>query len=113
MDGLKQWKCENGHVLGVVQRVKVDGKRWVSRLSLYRQAIDTQANGNMPEVDVIAVVEGTVPDVFCSVCDAVRPWFMGADGLERLLEKLRDRPHRPAGTSPKYPPEADYLGEER
>ena len=41
-------------------------KRYVTRLNLFRHAIDTQAE--MPEeVDVVAVLEGTVPVVKCDV----------------------------------------------
>lgn len=73
MDGT-QWKCRNGHLLGHVQRVQVGGQR-VSRLLLFREAVDLSANGDMAEVDVMAVVEGTVLDVKCSCCGAFRPWY--------------------------------------
>lgn len=85
MDGAKQWKCERGHVLGMVQRVKVEGY-FISRLLLYREAIDLNANGSMGDVDVMAVVEGTVLDVKCSLCEAVRPWYMGRDVIERMMQ---------------------------
>lgn len=85
MDGMKTWKCRNGHVLGVVQRVKAGGFH-VARLLLYREAVDLNAHGNMGEVDVMAVVEGTVLDVKCSICEAVRPWYMGRDAIERVVQ---------------------------
>jgi len=84
MDDMKQWKCERGHVLGVVQRVRVGGHH-VARLSLYREAIDVNANGTMEEVDVMAVAEGTVLDVKCSVCNGMRTWYMGEDAVKRLV----------------------------
>ena len=87
MDGLKPWKCENGHVLGVVQRVRVkDGH--VARLMLYRHAIDGGVNGAMEEVDVIACIEGTTLDVACDAagCDKKRTWFIGEDALEAFIE---------------------------
>lgn len=85
MDG-KAWKCGNGHVLGMVERVKAGGHH-VARLSLYREAIDLSANGRMAEVDVMAVVEGTTLDVRCSVpgCGSVRSWYMGEDAIKRLV----------------------------
>lgn len=83
MDG-KAWKCRNGHVMGMVERVKVGGFH-VARLMLYREAIDLGANGRMAEVDVMAVVEGTVLDVKCSICEAVRPWYMGEDAIKRMV----------------------------
>lgn len=83
MDG-KTWKCRNGHVMGMVERVKVGGFH-VARLMLYREAIDLAANGRMAEVDVMAVVEGTVLDVRCSVCGEVRPWYIGEDAIRRVV----------------------------
>lgn len=87
MDGLKPWKCENGHVLGVVQRVRVH-QAFVARLMLYRHAIDAGANGAMVEVDVIARIEGTTLDVACDVegCGKKRTWFIGEDALEAFIE---------------------------
>lgn len=95
MDGLKemkQWKCENGHVLGVIQRAKA-GKRHVARLMLFRKAIDLNANGQADEIDVIANIEGTTLDVRCSVpgCGKVRSWFMGEDAMEQLLKQVQRR----------------------
>lgn len=88
---VKRWKCRNGHVLGVVNRVRAttqSGRSYhVSRLMLYREAIGAEAD--MAEVDVIAVIEGTALDIRCSICGEIRPWYMGADALERLIETIR------------------------
>lgn len=93
MDELKQWKCENGHVLGVVERVRATSngvKYYVSRLMLFRQAIDEESFV-LKDVDVIANIEGTVMDIRCSCCSTVRTWWMGAASLERFLEKRKER----------------------
>jgi hypothetical protein len=66
---LKPWRCRRGHVLGMVERVRVNG-RHVDRLLLYRRAI-VEGDGT---VEVMAVVQGTVLDVRCSICGAVRTW---------------------------------------
>lgn len=95
MDGdlarMKQWLCPGGHVLGVVQRTKVNGREGrsyhVSRLMLFRQAVDLSVEAG--DVDVMAVVEGTTLDVRCSVCGEARTWWMGADAMERLVEKCK------------------------
>jgi len=80
----KDWKCPNGHILGQASREKVNG-RWITRLALYREAIDPHAT--LPaEVDVVAVVDGAALDVRCSVCGAVRSWSVGQDALMRFLE---------------------------
>ncbi len=91
LDGLKQWKCKNGHVLGVVERVKV-GKRHVSRLMLFRHAIDL-ARLQPEEVDVIGALEGTMLHIRCDIpgCGEVRPWEIGQDAYERLVEVFDGR----------------------
>lgn len=96
LDGLKHWKCENGHVLGIVDRVQVSNngtKYHVSRLMLFRQAIDLDpvASVKLADVDVIANIEGTVMDIRCSCCSSIRTWWMGAATLERFFEKRKER----------------------
>lgn len=91
LDELRQWKCENGHVLGVVERVRAssDGTKYhVSRLMLFRQAIDLDPVSplSLADVDVIANIEGTVMDIRCSCCSSIRTWWMGAATLERFME---------------------------
>ena len=88
MDGLKRWRCKNGHVLGVVQRVRLSPGVRVTRLVLFRQAIDVSLDGQMEEVDVLANVEGTTLDVRCSACGETRSWYIGEEGMERLLRKV-------------------------
>lgn len=94
LDGLKQWKCPNGHILGVVERASFTTQAGhcghVSRLMLYRQAINVDLG---VEVDVIAAVEGTALNVRCSICGEVRPWIIGEDAVQRLLEKMNGGNH--------------------
>jgi hypothetical protein len=91
-ESIKPWKCEHGHVLGAVERVKITtangSTAHVSRLMLYRQAVDPEADQPV-DVDVIAAVEGTTLNIRCSICGAVRPWFIGEDAIERLLERFQ------------------------
>ena len=94
MDGkkeLRRWNCRNWHVLGVVERVQAstNGTKYhVSRLMLFRQAIDLDPLSvvKLEDVDVIANIEGTVMDIRCSCCGSIRTWWMGAATLERFLE---------------------------
>ena len=74
------WKCPQGHVLGLVRR---NGNK-TTQLLLLREAIN---QSQTTEVDVIAVVEGYVADVRCSVagCGALRTWVPGQAALRRLL----------------------------
>lgn len=75
LTGLTVWRCPEGHVLGQVKR---NGKK-VQRLLLYREAISYQqsADSSIQEVDVMAVVEGLVMDVRCSICGGIRTWRPG------------------------------------
>jgi len=86
MDELKAWRCASGHVMGMVMR---DGGG-VRRLLLYREALtpDPSHNSGRGEgVEVMAVVEGYVADVKCSICGLVRTWVPGEEAIRRLLER--------------------------
>jgi len=75
-DVVKPWMCRGGHVLGMVRR----NGSGVRQLLLYRQALGQDGEG---EVDVMAVVDGLVMDVRCSVCGRVRTWVPSKEALER------------------------------
>lgn len=113
LDGLKQWKCSNGHILGVVERASFKTQAGhsghVSRLMLYRQAIGVDLG---VEVDVIAAVEGTALNVRCSICGEVRPWYMGADALERLRDRVKTSVSPPHGVDPRPAPLLHPFGRE-
>lgn len=83
MDELKRWRCRNDHAMGVVRR-NGNGQQ----LLLYRQALENPSMSS-GEVDVIAVVEGYVTDVRCSVCGAIRTWIPGEEALQELLIRMR------------------------
>ena len=93
INGKKAWKCPNGHVLGIVRRystVLPSGQRYrITRLMLFRHAIDNNGDDVMEEVDVMALVEGTVIDVRCDICGATRTWQASAVALAKLLETVR------------------------
>lgn len=80
MDDMRVWCCENGHALGLVRR----NGQGVTQLMVYRQAVDMESEEpQAPEV--MSIAEGTVVDIRCSVCDAVRTWIQDEAMLERLL----------------------------
>jgi hypothetical protein len=83
MDDSKAWRCENGHVLGQVGR---NGSS-VRKLLLYRDAVDP-GEVEPAEVDVMAIVEGYVADVRCSICGSVRTWIPGQEAMDRLVEMV-------------------------
>jgi hypothetical protein len=84
-DELRPWKCKNHHVLGQVRR----NGSGIRQLLLYREAIDVTVGGEMAEVQVMAVVEGLVLDVSCSICGCPRTWTPGEEALARLVEQVR------------------------
>lgn len=87
MSDLKRWKCKNGHVLGQVKQAG-HGRHC---LYLFRQAIDEQ-DEHPDEQDVIAIVEGYVADVRCSVegCGELRTWIPGQMRMDKLLKSSTD-----------------------
>lgn len=81
------WRCKNGHELGSVRRT---GSK-VQQLLLYRNSIDLDSP-RPDELDVIAVIEGYVVDVRCSVpgCGALRTWVPGEAALRKLLASHKE-----------------------
>ena len=87
---VKPWKCKGGHMMGMVVR-DAEG---VQQLLLLREAVHEITPGrlyatNKDEIDVMAVVEGYVADVRCSICRRVRTWVPGEEAIEHLLAALR------------------------
>jgi hypothetical protein len=88
MDELRDFKCDNGHVLGIVHK----SGRGLRSLLLYRYAINYGADqGIIPDVDVLAIVDSAI-EIRCSVCESKRAWVPGEDELERIVS--RQQRHR-------------------
>lgn len=82
MDELKVWRCRGGHVMGYVRR----NGRGIRQLLLLREAVSYQQSAisdQAREVEVMAVVEGLVMDVRCSVCGRIRTWAPGRESINR------------------------------
>lgn len=78
----RQWRCENGHILGTIE---FNGNK-IPYLALFRHAIDE--NADIPEaVDVIGPVMGQMP-VTCDVdgCGDVRVWKIKPAVLAEFLK---------------------------
>jgi hypothetical protein len=78
------WRCPTGHVLGQVQR---SGSK-VQRMLLYRVAISDQQESGVDEVEVMAVLEGLVMDVRCSICGGIRTWRPGAEKTKPQITQI-------------------------
>lgn len=105
MDGLmmtvsaKQWKCKNGHVLGLVVRTKEQAKvenmtvRYhTSKLIIFRFAIDPLADA-MSDVDAAGELQGRMLLGFswrCSVlgCGCIREWHPDDEALDWLKKRF-------------------------
>lgn len=84
MSDMRIWTCENGHVMGLVGR----NGSGVNQLWIYRYSLDMDSETpDAPEV--MAIVEGHVFDIRCSICDSVRTWFPDEEALTRLLERAK------------------------
>jgi hypothetical protein len=108
----QEWRCPNGHVLGMIIR-NGSGR---PMLALYRRAMevgkeppperpsaacesrDLPVNGEVEddegeeeqEVDVMGVVDlkvGTVHDIRCSICGAMKPWVEKGKPGEEWMPK--------------------------
>jgi hypothetical protein len=77
------WKCGSGqHQLGAVVR----NGSGIRQLLLYRSAIDLDAD-EPGELEVLAVVEGYMTDVRCSICGSMRTWVPGEEALRRIVQR--------------------------
>lgn len=91
MAELKPWRCPDGHVLGKVLK---DGGG-INKLLLFRRAMISPVHpptgdGWMDdEIDVIALVEGYVANVRCSICGRTRTWIPGEEALRKMVENYR------------------------
>lgn len=85
-DEIKSFRCPNGHALGQVIR-NGSGRR---QLLIYRLAVDLQAD-DLDDVDVMAIAEGVILDVTCSVCGRERTWVPGEETLRAIIKKVQNR----------------------
>jgi hypothetical protein len=94
LDGLKYWRCKNGHLLGVVGRrqVVMSGVRFhTPLLMIFRMAIDL-AVAKMDSADVAGELYGRMLLGFrwrCSVagCGCAREWHPEEDALDWLFRR--------------------------
>lgn len=83
MDVVKQWRCNHGHVLGLVV---MNGAK-VPQLLVYRNAIDAAAE-TPAEVDVmLGPVTGSM-QVRCDICNDHQPWVVSVEALLYLVENM-------------------------
>jgi predicted RNA-binding protein with EMAP domain len=96
LDGVtgKLWMCkrEHGHALGLVVTVTEHGRQ-VGKLMLFRQAVTVgegakHAMMTLPPTPVIGLLEGTMKNVECSVCQSKRSWYVSAEAVGVLLAPL-------------------------
>jgi hypothetical protein len=86
----KHWKCANGHIMGVTERVRVtlrvkdtQLKYYSVQLSLFRDAVDPLAE-KRAEIDVTTVLNGRILSMVhrCSVCGDLREWHPEKDVMQ-------------------------------
>lgn len=86
---IKAWRCtkDPAHVLGYVMK----NGRGIHRLLLLREAQPTPGPSlkGGEDIEVMAVVEGYVADVRCSICGGMRTWVPGEEAMEKLMESWR------------------------
>jgi hypothetical protein len=76
------WLCKKheGHALGIILRETIDGhpveRLLVFRSSLYLEKYEPKKIAILPPIKIIGLVEGTIHDIECDLCDAKRTWWM-------------------------------------
>lgn len=85
----KAWRCENGHLLGIMRREKI-GSAHGYRLYLLKSA----QYGIKEDVPFhwIARVEGTCRDIECEICGTEKTWWAGQAAIEKLVGKELPEP---------------------
>jgi hypothetical protein len=94
MDGRNWKKCPNGHVLGEIVReiVQHNGRRaYATRLRVFQSAMETAPGELELTPRTIAVLEGTAPEVRCTICNASVPWVIGQAEIDRLVARWATR----------------------
>lgn len=101
LDEMKQWKCKNGHVLGVYERatadVKIEGRSLryhTVKLVILRQAVDVNVEPLLEwRVDTAGTLFGRMLLGFswkCSVpgCGCIREWNPDDEALDWLKKRF-------------------------
>lgn len=83
MDVVKQWRCKNGHSLGLVVQNGAD----VPQLLVYRHAVDVKADTPAAVDVMLGPVTGSM-QVRCDICDDLKPWVVSVPALLYLVENM-------------------------
>jgi hypothetical protein len=83
MQQVKQWRCKENHVLGVI----IENGAGVPQLLVYRHAVDAEAE-TPAEVDVmLGPVTGSML-VNCDICGDSKPWVISVPSLLYLVRNM-------------------------
>lgn len=104
LDKMKQWKCANGHLMGVYEHAKADvtvEKKTLHyhtvKLIIFRQAINMESEP-LVDVDAAGTIYGRMLLGFswkCSVpgCGCIREWSPDDEALDWLKKRFeREKP---------------------
>lgn len=83
MDVVKQWRCKNNHVLGLVVR----NGAGVPQLLLHRHALEAESETPPDEEKMLGPVTGSMP-VRCDLCGCKKPWGITVQALLYLVENM-------------------------
>lgn len=95
---LKKWRCDENHILGVIERVEVEVlmddkstlKYFTTRLRIFRAAVDLRVE--IPaEIEVAGVLDGKMLSMTwkCSMpgCGCIKEWHPDEGALEWLRKR--------------------------
>jgi len=81
----RPWMCQkkHGHALGLLVEIAMDG--CISEnLLMFRNAVVTEFINS--EARIMSRAEGTTHNIECSMCEAERTFWIGKNGVKRLVK---------------------------
>ena len=76
---ISDWKCKNGHILGLIQK----DASGATSLIVYRNAIDYKKR-SPTKPDVMGITDH-FEDLRCDICGARRTWSPSQASFEKLM----------------------------
>ena len=84
----RPWLAPCKHVVGEVKYVMRDSGVRVRALMVYEVSV-LELPAVLPLLRMKTI--GDALEIKCTICGAVRDWYLGEDGLRELLEKRKKR----------------------
>lgn len=81
------FRCPQGHIVGIVDRMRHNGTRITVLKVLRRSADEKEMPLPVKAIDISAEIIGYAPAVVCGICGAERPWVPGEESMRALMDQ--------------------------